>query len=173
MGTRGCVCFKVNEKFFGMYNHYDSYPEGLGINILEELRKMIDWKDVKENINNIELIKDEESKPTKEHIKKYSKYANTAVGGSMDNIKINTYYQLLRNLQGEITEYMNGDIGIMVDSSEFIKDTLFCEYYYVIDLDKMKFESYCNYDGENLLSEYKLNKLPSNKKYEKDNVKEE
>lgn len=36
MGTRGCVAVGKPDKWVGIYNHWDSYPEGLGADVWEE-----------------------------------------------------------------------------------------------------------------------------------------
>lgn len=38
MSTRGCVAVKQQQGFKGVYNHYDSYPEGLGKDIWDYLQ---------------------------------------------------------------------------------------------------------------------------------------
>lgn len=54
MGTRGCVAVGNPNKWIGLYNHWDSYPSGLGAdvweewkrnsNLPEELLKYDDWR---------------------------------------------------------------------------------------------------------------------------------
>jgi hypothetical protein len=39
MGTRGCVAVGTLEKWAGLYNHWDSYPSGLGVEVWAELQK--------------------------------------------------------------------------------------------------------------------------------------
>ena len=38
MSTRGCVAIKKNDSWEGVYNHFDSYPEGLGIRVYNHLK---------------------------------------------------------------------------------------------------------------------------------------
>jgi len=40
MSTRGCVAIGKEDGFCGVYNHYDSYPTGLGHEIWKELQKL-------------------------------------------------------------------------------------------------------------------------------------
>ena len=71
MSTRGYLGLKKNGELKGMYNHFDSYPSGLGVSIIDTINK-IDSKDRIKVLNDtydyIQLI-DEDSKPTKEQIK--------------------------------------------------------------------------------------------------------
>ena len=53
MGTRGYIVYIHKGKYYGVYNHYDSYPEGLGINLVESL---VNFKTNKKNIE--ELIEE-------------------------------------------------------------------------------------------------------------------
>ncbi len=39
MGTRGCVAIGTDEKWRGVYNHWDSYPTGLGRRVWLHIRK--------------------------------------------------------------------------------------------------------------------------------------
>jgi hypothetical protein len=38
MSTRGCVAIGTGKEWKGVYNHYDSYPQGLGIELYEHLQ---------------------------------------------------------------------------------------------------------------------------------------
>jgi hypothetical protein len=40
MGTRGYYVFLFNGVYYVYYNHFDSYPSGLGLQIVEELSKI-------------------------------------------------------------------------------------------------------------------------------------
>ena len=40
MSTRGCVAIGKEEGFCGLYNHFDSYPTGLGQEVWKELQKL-------------------------------------------------------------------------------------------------------------------------------------
>lgn len=52
MGTRGYYVFRYKNKWYVFYNSFDSYPCGLGQDIVNELRN-IDWEKVKTLIENI------------------------------------------------------------------------------------------------------------------------
>lgn len=41
MGTRGLVAYTYKGKIYGMYNHFDSYPTGLGNEIKENFPKLV------------------------------------------------------------------------------------------------------------------------------------
>jgi hypothetical protein len=50
------------------------------------------------------------------------------------------WYDLLRSDQGDLEAY--AEIGLMIDSASFIKDSLFCEWAYIINLDRGVLEVY-------------------------------
>lgn len=160
MGTRGIIGFKMNEKNYFTYNHFDSYPSGVGITLLEECRNIENWETVKEFIKKLELVDDGEQ-PSKEMIEKYSEHKNTGVGELATNTKVHTWYQLLREVQGTLKPFMNGEITHMVDYADFIKESLFCEWAYIINLDTMKFEIKNGIPD----TEFDLNNLPSEEEF--------
>jgi hypothetical protein len=170
MSTRGAIGFKQKGELKVTYNHFDSYMSGLGVSILNEIKQIQEWEVVKKNVNKIKLVEDDK-KPTKKHLETFNKYSNTSVGGPISNTTVQSYYQLLREIQGTLVPYMNGEVNIMVDSADFVKDTLFCEYCYIVDLDNMKFEAKNNYNGKVFL--FDLNNLPTKEDFLKETEEEE
>ncbi len=59
------------------------------------------------------------------------------VGDSADGM---TWYKLLREAQGKMDVYLTGELRYMIDGIEFIKDSLFCEWAYIINLDNNTLE---------------------------------
>ncbi len=57
MGTRGLFGFKWKGKYYLAYNHYDSYFDGLGIDLIKEIIKMIKENKINEWIHLLENIK--------------------------------------------------------------------------------------------------------------------
>ena len=145
MGTRGLYGFRKNGKDKVTYNHWDSYPEGLGIEVIrfcnrhsiEELSAIYD---------KIVLI-DEESTPTPEEIewaKCRGLYDPTVSNRSEQN-----WYCLLRGLQGDLLRLdiiiSSGDKCYMIDNHGFITDSLMCEYAYIINIDTGKLEFWAGF----------------------------
>ena len=118
MGTRGLIGLRYKNKDKLTYNHFDSYPSELGVNILKEL-KAFDG-DLKKVFKNIKLV-EEGKKPTAQEIKDYSEYSNTGVGEQTKK----DWYCLLRDAQGTLKPYFSGKLKAMIDGKEFIKDSLF------------------------------------------------
>lgn len=170
MGTRGFVGVVVDDTVKLTYNHWDSYPDGLGAKTLTDLRNRLAESDVmpaccaqsgvgvcdsgphdfKQKLNtlrqkarDLKMI-DESAEPTAEEIALFQKYSDPTVGGSIekptDGRTISSYYQLIRKLQGELFQLL--DLGIATDADGFQFDSLFCEWGYLVDFDNNVFQVY-------------------------------
>ena len=134
MGTRGAVGFYVDGQTKVTYNHFDSYPEGLGKDTVQKIAELLAKHDKLSLIrlaSDIRLL-DESEKPSEEMKDKLREYTDLTVS--------NDWYCLFRSAQGKIDAYLN--IGYMPDGNDFLKDSLFCEYAYIINLDDFTFECY-------------------------------
>lgn len=78
MPTQGLLGFYLNSKWYVIFNEFDSYPRGLGNNILKDVKKAHEnnsfskWRD---QVPNLTFI-DRTIPPTPEQIAKYSPYTN-------------------------------------------------------------------------------------------------
>jgi len=173
MGTRGAYGFRKNGEDKVTYNHYDSYPSELGKNIIKFIEET-SVKEMNKLFDKIVLVT-ENDKPTKEQIKECEKYHNATVSTG----KKEEWYSLLRNSQGDLSVYKKG-LKYMIDSRQFLFNSLWCEWAYIINLDEevleiykglqtMPHESrYCGvklsgYYGVALVGKYPLNNLPEMK----------
>jgi len=141
MGTRGAYGYRLDGRDKVTYNHYDSYPIGLGLQILtytlfNELETM------RAVARRIELV-DAESQPSPELVNRYRHYLDTRGGVS----ETPTWYWLLRETQGDLQPY-HCDLRHMIDSQAFLYDSLFCEWAYVINLDNEQFEVYRGFNQD-------------------------
>ena len=146
MGTRGLWGFHNQGKDKLTYNHFDSYPTGLG----EIVRKFIishTLNELKKIATNIELV-DGKSEPTDKQIKECEKWTDLSVSDKSTN----DWYCLLRNAQSNPEAYKK--LRYMIDSKDFVQDSLFCEYAYIINLDTKKLEIYLGFQ-----------KTPQNNRY--------
>ena len=136
MGTRGLMAFAHDGKVKAMYNHYDSYPSGLGKDIADWVRGLPE--DLSEEIalfDRLEAV-DEDVDPTEDQKLALLRYFNPRVSTQSDN----DWYSLLRETQGDPAATLSA--GFYVDGYEFGYDSLFCEWGYVIDLDRKVVEVY-------------------------------
>lgn len=131
MGTRGVFGFVHNGIEKLTYNHWDSYPDGLGLDLLRWLRKA-DLDALPALIDALEPVPSGE--PTEEDLAKYAKYHDPGVDSGR------SWYSLLRHTQGNPGLILES--GLYSDDSKFPLDSLFCEWAYVVDLDAGVFEVY-------------------------------
>ena len=138
MGTRGVYGIRKNGEDKLTYNHWDSYPDGLGRDILE-FCSLVSVKNLNRFWDKLILV-NENDNPTPDQIEFCKKHGmcdfNVSSRSETD------WYCLLRNLQGNFEKYrelLNDDEVkeiYMTNSNNFIKDSLFCEYGYIINLDE-------------------------------------
>ena len=119
MGTRGAFGWRLGGKDYVTYNHFDSYPEGLGFDMLAHVRDAPSLGSLAEAVARLEVkqIKEVENNPSPED-----------------------WYWLLREFQGQPDKLL--DVGFIVDSYEFPHDSLFCEWAYIVNLDERVLEVY-------------------------------
>lgn len=144
MSTRGLYGIRKDGVDKCTYNHSDSYPSWLGRKVLEFCANTT-VENLEKFFNKIELV-EESSKPTEEQIKKCVEagYYN----GLVSTKSVDDWYCLLRNLQGNFDEYQDlidndeSKTIFMTDGIDFIQDSLFCEYAYIINIDDKTLEFY-------------------------------
>lgn len=140
MGTRGCYGFRKNGVDKLTYNHFDSYPECLGRTMVE-FCKETSIPELNEIFDKLILV-NENAKPTAEQIKECKQYYD----GNVSRQTVEDWYCLLRNAQGGLDAYKNG-LKYMIDSHNFIKNSLWCEYAYIINLDTNKLEFWVGFQN--------------------------
>ena len=143
MGTRGAYGFKRGNKLKLTYNHYDSYFNYLGDNLIKELHDVGSLEKLNDTYDYIKLVK-QDSKPTKKQIKECEKYCDLRVSEGTEE----DWYCLLRNTQGSIKQWVNKEFPYMINSNNFIEDDIFCEYYYIIDLNTNEFVAVKTFNNE-------------------------
>lgn len=137
MSTRGVIGIRVNGKDKVSYNHSDSYPDGLGEQFVAEVKKLskLSLAVLTAQAVNLKVVNGQ-SKPTAADVKRLAAFTNLGVG----NQSTDDWYCVLRDLQGKLKDSL--DVGVIVDSSGFLKDSLFCEYAYILNLDDKTVEFY-------------------------------
>lgn len=137
MSTRGAYGFIKNKEMKVSYNHYDSYPEGLGEDVVSFI-KTTSKESLNEIFNNIELV-NQNDVPNEEQMRNIKQFLkdeeldNRYDPVHFGNGKIDWYY-LLNPCQGNMELFKSG-LKYMTDDKDFLEDNLFCEYAYLIDLD--------------------------------------
>lgn len=137
MGTRGAWGWRLygEDKLF--YCHYDSYPAGLGEKIVAHCRTAPwaeDFDTYRQKISS--LIMGDTDVPRNEEILQRAITLgayNPNVSGEHD-----FWYQVTRNTQGDPDATLA--LGAGPSAQNFLSDSLFCEYAYIINLDDMVLE---------------------------------
>jgi hypothetical protein len=140
MGTRGTWGVKWQGKEYLFYNHFDSYPEGLGQEMLRTLQ-MVTIDQIKKAIENAVVV-EHEGEATEEQFERYKKIIAKLGDTVPDEAQAKlygrttrTWYLLLRDYQMMPEVYLSGTMPFWPLENEFIEDGLFCEFGYVLDLD--------------------------------------
>lgn len=115
MGTRGLVGFVVDDTVKASYNHFDSYPNGLGLDVVKFVQGIANVSEVFEKAQAITLVSEEDESGT-------------------------DWYAELRDVQGDLAGYLGR--GVMIDNKAFGYDSLYCEWGYLVNLDNKTVEVY-------------------------------
>lgn len=151
MSTRGAYGFHKGGVDKITYNHFDSYPRILGREIVEFCRSTT-IEEMNEIFDRIILV-DEMQPATKEQQEECIKlgYLDLTVSAQTPA----DWYCLLRGAQGDLGAYKRG-LRYMIDYSYFLKESLFCEWAYIINLDTNQLEVYKGFQLEPHENRYAL-----------------
>jgi len=139
MGTRGAVGFRSENQDRVQYNHFDSYPSGLGQDVLTFISKS-NIDDLQKIASSIQLV-NQDDVPSQSQIEDCQKWTDLTVGEGTNE----SWYCLLRNAQGNLKAYAEG-LKYMLDAHDFLIDSLFCEYAYIINVDTKELEIYSGFN---------------------------
>ncbi len=145
MGTRGAWGFIKNGEEKVTYNHFDSYPDGLGQQVIDFAGKFA--LILNEIYDRIELV-NESNKPSSLEWKHCKEIGSVRMNvGTPDDLD---WYKALRNAQSDGIELYGKGLKYMSDGKSFVLDSLFCEFAYIINLDTNVLEVYkgFNHDPE-------------------------
>lgn len=156
MSTRGIYGLVIDGEVKVSYNHYDSYPEGLGLQILKEINTGTLTADRARTMQ----VVDEDSEPSNEQI-------SIMVDAGLHNPSVSTgqvteWYSLMRESQGKLS--VNLDIGFMINSLDFVADSLFCEWGYLVNFDTNCLEVYEGFNEDTPVGRFQdMDRQESNK----------
>jgi len=150
MGTRNLTMVISGEQTkVAQYGQWDGYPEGQGKTILEFLQKC-DLNKFKEQVNKLRWITDQETEEVEknpdwdEEYPYLSRNAGGQILGAIHEGKIEV------NAGLGSKKIVDCEVKFLVNSEGFAADSLFCEWAYVVDLDKNTFEVYSGFNQEPL-----------------------
>lgn len=136
MSTRGAWGIKRGNKLIVQYNHFDSYPTGLGEQIIEDLNEWRKndaerWTErLNEVLDKVEVIDEEETSEATEEQLQYIRDEGISFD---ENCK--EWYSVLHELQGRVLPYLKGFKYFLNAGEDWLKDKLFCEWAYIFNLD--------------------------------------
>lgn len=153
MSTRGAYGFLVDGQKKVAYNHGDSYPDYLGINIKNWL-KVKTLEQIRKIASGIVLV-NSKIPPTPEQVQHCQ--SMEAVDTGVGRQSTGDWYCLLRNTQGDLSFYERG-LKFMSDSKAFLSDPLWCEWAYVFNCDTGELNVY---SGAKFVRKFTLDELKS------------
>jgi len=199
MGTRHLTMVVSDGKTrIAQYGQWDGYPKGQGYTVLDFLRKRKKSKTLdkfREKLNNCRFRNDEDDKK----IEKFMKSIGSKNGWMTEDQSEKyhkAYSYMSRDHGAEILNMVYRSKGevLLTDSTSFAGESLFCEWAYVIDLDKNVLECYTGFNKDTtskterfkdvthtdsdygsivLVATYSLDKLPTKRQFVKELEKEE
>jgi len=159
MGTRNLTCVVVDGEYkVSQYCQWDGYPKGQGSTILDFLSK-VNIDALREKVKDLHGYTDEEIE------KIFDGYGNGSAWLTLeesDRLK-QEHPELHRDTGAMILEMIMLDDYIegVHNNLEFARDSLFCEWAYVIDLDKNTFEVYRGFNKEPLRDSERFSSMGS------------
>ncbi len=152
MSTRGLVCVYSGGQYkAATYNHSDSYPSSLGVETLTFLNS-IEPAELQKGLNHITSL----SSPEIKNRWKALGVPDGAHIGYEEEEKFKNAHPLLTQVPGdELLKFIANCSSPteLASSLTFASDSLFCEWCYVVDLDKNTFEVFKGFNESPLESD--------------------
>lgn len=146
MGTRNLTIVRFeNKTVVAQYGQWDGYPSGQGSLILSFLLESDKVELLKQTLPKVRFQRDEDVLQQKEFL--HSIGAEDGCMNFEQYEKFKKQYPLhIRDVGGDILERIIQEKEapeiVLIDSSYFASDSLWCEWAYVVDFDQKTFEVY-------------------------------
>lgn len=162
MGTRNLtVVIKDGNVRVAQYCQWDGYPSGQGVEILSFLRDKYDPVMFEANLAKTRPMTPEDVEKLWEAEGAVNGMASLEVSDSFEK----KYPTLHRNMGGTILEYIQNNAGVPLEFTyDFGYNSLFCEWAYVVDLDRRMLEVYGG---------FQKNPLPKTERWYKEDMSAE
>ena len=131
MGTRGAMIFVAGDREFIQYNQSDSYPDHLGRACAEFVEQVRNDPEMVRKIAALNAVNEQDDAP--EELRARLVAYRRSRGSD--------WYQTLRKCQGNPAAVLECGY-IAVTSRDWVADSLFCEWGYVMDFDERVLEVY-------------------------------
>jgi len=161
MGTRNLTMVIADgETKVAQYGQWDGYPEGQGLTALRFLQSN-DLESFKKKLSNVRFLNQQDEKEKGEFLKSIG--APDGWLNEQQNRAFNLKYPYLSRDHGAdvLKMIMDADNEVLLeDMSEFVTDSLFCEWACVIDFGKSTFEVYEGFNKEPLAEGERFKEMP-------------
>jgi len=153
MGTRGLTMIvSRNETKVAQYGQWDHYPSGQGVNALTTLKKIIDDGQIetfRSKVNALRWLTNEEIDELNKSNDAFKDHPYLSRDWGAKILEAVMYGALTEKVPlSTLTKRHEFEILGLVNQETFAADSLFCEWAYVVDLDKMTFEVYEGFNKE-------------------------
>ena len=142
MGTRNLTAVFLNGEYkVAQYGQWDGYPDGQGITCLHFLRDKCDMPRFREAVSRSSFMTSEELNAL---LTEYGMKEDGMISYDDYDRFNRDYPELSRDSGGKILEIIqNSPDGVRLRNNiTFAADSIFCEWAWVVDLDKGTFEGY-------------------------------
>lgn len=153
MGTRGTFGFFFRGRFYVVYNHFDSYPQGLGAQIVAEIKNAIrsgDFASWLEKFQGLKIVS-YAVPPTPEDAEKLASYSNFQVSHQNPT----DWYCLTHKCQFSLVQVLES--GYLLNHVDDNGVPMWQEYAYIVNFDSNELDYY---EGSELAASYDFNDLP-------------
>ena len=151
MGTRGSWGYRLDGALKVTYNHFDSYPSGLGAAVHRHARDLAEDPEARTKVAALTLV-DEDDAPTAEQLA-----ALRNVTGDVSEAR--DWYWALHGLQGDPGAILSA--GYMTDGRDFAEHGSRCMWVYVIDMDAGELIVHAGDMSTPVVASWPLTGLPS------------
>lgn len=137
MTDRGAIGFRLQGLDRITFNKYNSFPRGLGTAAFDAVTEFTDKQiaDTAARLHMVSALDSADERTAALYQKTFSLPRH-----------ITDWYQLLEKAQGTLTPYLDGSVAHMIDSADFLRDSLFCEWAYILNADTLKLEIHTGFN---------------------------
>ena len=154
MGTRHLIAVHSDGEYkVAQYGQWDGYPVGQGVGVLNFLKDPDNISKLKENLKRVRFIDFEKDK---EFLDEYDKNCPRSYGDPETRTPEQIHWfesyttrDLGAQILGNIANSTDSEI-LLQNGISFAADSLFCEWAYVVDLDKNTLEVYKGFNKTEL-----------------------
>jgi hypothetical protein len=168
MGTRNCIMVVLDGEYkVAKYNQWDGYPTGVGKDIIKFIIQDMDLNKFKEEVKKLTYCTPKDVEHSYELLNISLKDGFISME---DSDLFNAEFPYLgRDMSADLLKSIQeGKVPFTLNDLEFVEDSLFCEWAYVMNLDTESLEIYEGFnrkpvpEGERFTS---FNKVATNPKW--------